>query len=70
MPLTQGQMDFVLKVNNRWAEGATQQQIAVEMQLTLSTLRNRLRYYGYAFGRAGKLIALRSPTIDSLEPVA
>ena len=63
MELTIEQTAFVAYVGRRWSEGATQQRIANELGMKKSTLRTRVKYYGYQFARAGKLPAIRSPEL-------
>ena len=55
---------FFVKVRSRWANGQTQQVIAEELGIGLTTLRDRLRdRYGLKFGRAGRLIPVRFPRV-------
>jgi DNA invertase Pin-like site-specific DNA recombinase len=62
--LTAEQMEFVQTVKDMWAKGSTQQQIADSLGLHLSTLRNRLRYYGYKFVRPGRIEPVKAPSLE------
>lgn len=62
--LTAEQMEFVQTVKTKWAEGATQQEIADSLGLHLSTLRNRLHYYGYKFVRPGRIEPVKAPSLE------
>lgn len=55
MKLDAEQTAFIVKVQELWSQGLTQEQVADRMGRSLSTVRNRLAYYGYKFGRLGKL---------------
>ncbi len=61
--LTDDQRAFVLGVQAMWAEGLTQQDIADRLDKPLSTVRGRLAYYGYRFGRAGRIERIEAPDI-------
>ena len=60
MDLTPEQRAFVARIREMWEKGATQRRIADELEMNLSTMRGRLRYYGYRFGRAGKLLPVHT----------
>lgn len=64
--LTAEQTAFISIIADSWAAGLTQKEIAEKLSINRSTMITRLAYYGYKFGRAGKLIALRSPEVEAV----
>lgn len=63
--LSSEQLEYVHRVAALWADGLTQEQVANKLGRSLSTVRSRLRYYGYKFGRNGRLIRIYAPEIDA-----
>ena len=70
MQLSAEQTEFVTTVKDLWSRGLTQQEVADSLRKPLSTVRSRLRYYGFRFGRGGILVPIHAPVLEQTEQVA
>lgn len=62
---TNEQRKLVCRVASLWSKGCTQEQIAEELGMPVSTLRSKLLAIGVKYGRVGKLIwAVSDDPID------